>query len=149
MSILYIDNANISFANDQVSLSFEDAKSVAIDLKVKFEGSYDRRSETVTYTRSANINEPVTVTFVFESPCGANDGSSVVDQLRLLYYFDMQNRQPRSKGLLTIVDLTSGETRAFSEAVLANSPEYDGRSIERGGTPSYTAEFLCASEVIN
>lgn len=150
MTILYIGGAIITFSNDEVDIDCVDALSVSIDEKVKFEGTLDRRSGVLTPTRSANINEPIMITIVFDSQCGTSDGSTVIDKLHALSAGDMANRGPRSKGVLKIVDTSTNQTRTFDQAILANNPEYDARTITRGGTTAtYTAEFLTSFEIIN
>lgn len=149
MTIKYIDNATITFVTDSVSVDFQNAASVAIDLKITFEGSLDRRSNVITATRSANIDEPITIDFVLKSACATSDGSTVIDKLHILAASDRARGYP-SKGTIKIIDNTTGETRSFAQAILTSDPEYLDRTIERGGTGAdYNVKFICADEVIN
>ena len=149
MTIKYIDNARITYTNDEVDIDFSECVSVAVDNKVTFEGSFDRRSGIVTPTRSANIYDPISITIVLDAPCGQSTGTTVIDDLHRMFVKQINNKEP-FKGTIKIVDKQTGEIRTYDQAYLVSDPEYKDRTIERGGTgATYNVEFLCGQEVLN
>jgi len=150
MTAKYIDDATITYVNDKVDIDFTNCVSIAIDNKVRYEGNYDRRSNTVTTTRTATIYEPIDITIVLDAPCGQDTGTTVIDDLHRMFVEQSNGGSDAFKGTMKIIDRSTGEIRTYDECFLVSDPEYQDRTIERGGQGStYNVQFKSAKEVLN
>ena len=148
-TIRNFDSAYFTYSSDTVNIDFASANSVAIVLSTMFEGTLDPFPNTISTTRSATINEPNTITFTLGSQCTEENGQNIIDLLHKLHTKNMSNNLPE-KGVLKVVEKTSGETIVFPDTVLKSDPLFNSRTIELGGGSSnYTVEFFAANPVVS